>query len=121
MTTLMPNPTAGIERVILTAQADDSTTGGSDVTLTEYFIGNDPGIGRGAKMRAVDGLFDSPSELVRVTIDADFLKPGEYPIGLRAKDSSGNWGETTSYILYVSWLPPPPPIRVIPYGLCGPL
>lgn len=59
----------------------------------EFFIDVDPGIGNGCALLAEDGVFDSPEEIMRRYISADFAL-GPHVIGVRARDAAGIWTET---------------------------
>ena len=77
----------------------------SNVVAAEWFEGADPGVGLGAAMSAVDGLFDSPSEQVRASLS---LASGQHTLWVRARDAAGNWGAAVSVTFTV-----PPPLDVI--------
>ncbi len=104
--TFSPNPTNNSGTVTLTATADDSETGGSTVAAAEWFEGTDPGLGSGHPMTASDGTFDSVTEAVEASSGLNTLPVGDHTISVRARDSSGNWGETVESVLVVDASPP---------------
>ena len=62
----------------------------------EYFVGNDPGQGSGTALTPQDGLFDDESESsLPLTLDVSALAVGEHRIGVRYRDSAGNWSPVT--------------------------
>jgi len=87
-----PNPTEGANTVKLTAWIDDLSTGLSNITDAEYFIGTIGESGSGARLQASDGSFDSMQEKVETTIDVSGWTLGSQTIYIHGKDSSGNWG-----------------------------
>lgn len=60
--------------VVLTADIDDSATGGSDIGGANYT--SPAGAWPGSPMNAVDGTYDSPAEAVRTDIDTTGWTPG---------------------------------------------
>ena len=60
----------------------------------EYFIDEDPGIGNGFPLTALDGNFDSVQEDLIDKIDSANLDEGMYTLYVRGRDSGGNWSET---------------------------
>ena len=93
-----PNPAPVNTQIILTATADDSSTGGSDIASAEYQI-ND---GAWVLMDAEDGTFDEVTEDVTVTMpQLEFPSPGVYTISVRATDAAGNVGQPDWLILAV--------------------
>jgi parallel beta-helix repeat protein len=85
-----PNPVAVNGEVTLTANVDDTNTGGSNIASAEYSL--DGGI-TWYPMTAQDGDFDAVSENVTATFNA----PAEagiytYNLCIRGTDSAGNTG-----------------------------
>jgi FtsP/CotA-like multicopper oxidase with cupredoxin domain len=98
-----PNPTNGLVgfntsvlAVRITADFSDVVTGGSNIVAAEGFIDSVGSIGSGFVFIANDGSFDSPSESGTADIplaSVRALSDGDHTIYVRAKDSSGNWGD----------------------------
>jgi SdrD B-like protein/IPT/TIG domain-containing protein len=101
-----PNPSNNSGTVTLTANATDSSTGGSIIAAAEWFTGADPGVGNGHPMTATDGTFNAMTEAVRTTSGLNTLPSGDTTIRVRAKDAAGNWGTTTSTVVHVDTLAP---------------
>lgn len=100
--TLNPAQVSGSVDVNLSANVDDSTTGGSTVVTAEYYI--DSTVGTGTAMEPVDGSFDSQAEAVQYTIPAatiGTLTTGSHTIYVRGQDFVGNWGAFSSATLKV--------------------
>jgi len=91
-----PNPVAVNTPVTVTANVDDSTTGGSDITLAEYSFDGGPWV----PMSVADGVFDEVSEDVIANIGS-FATPGVHSIGVRGADSAGNVGDVENILLAV--------------------
>jgi len=100
-----PNPTDGAATVTLTANVDDSTTGGSNVAAAEYFVDSVGADGTGTAMAASDGNFNSPAEGVTVDIDVSGWTVGTYTLYVHGQDAYGNWGATQSTTLDVTVTP----------------
>ncbi len=102
---VQPNPTRGATGVILTGLATDPANPGgapaSNLVAAEWFDGADPGPGNGARVGALDGIFDSPSEPLYQAISVIGWRPGDHVLSVRARDEAGNWGPTTSIVLTV--------------------
>jgi len=100
-----PNPTNGLVgyntsvlAVRVFADFSDVATGGSNIVAAEGFIDAVGSIGSGFVFVSSDGAFDSPTEsgyadLPLASVRA--LSDGDHTIFVRAKDSSGNWGDAT--------------------------
>ena len=73
----------------LTAIANDSATGGSNIAQVEYWLDTSA-----TAMSVPAGTFDSPTEAIAVQIDLAALTTGRHFIYVRAQDSAGNWGAT---------------------------
>ncbi len=68
----------------------------SNIAQAEWFVDTDPGEGNGTALVAADGVFDSTSETLAATIDISSWELRTYTLYVRAKDSSGNWGDPLS-------------------------
>lgn len=82
----------------------------------EWFIGQDPGVGRGLPLTAADGAFDSADERVRpVETRPAFLEPGVHQAGLRFRTKDGVWGNTRTLpvMVYTDEKPASPAVRGI--------
>ncbi len=110
--------------VSLVATASDATTGGQTIAGAEYFIGADPGPGNATPMQAFDGAFDEVTETIEATVDTTSFSRPVTVIILRARDSAGNWGPTTTVRVTVTAPLPPGAIGDLaasPAGGFGPL
>jgi parallel beta-helix repeat protein len=95
-TTADPNPVAVNGIVTLTANVDDTTTGGSDIASAEYSLDG----GTWIEMDATDGTFDEVSE----DVTASFTAPAEagiYDLCVRGTDAAGNTGAAECIMLVV--------------------
>lgn len=83
--TIAPNPTQGARTATLSLTASDTsgTVGGA-----EWFIGTDPGAGKGTAFGAGTGA--SPRSMT-TTIDTSQLPEGVTTVLVRAQDAAGNW------------------------------
>ncbi len=73
---------------------------GTWLTYAEYFWDNDPGQGKGTPLTVLPGetfSFGAPS-LNALSADVTSFSDGNHNLGLRTKDFSGRWSDT-------SWLP----------------
>ena len=95
-TAAAPNPVAVNTPVTVTANVDDSTTGGSDITLAEYSFDGGPWV----PTSVADGVFDEVSEDVIANIGS-FATPGVHRISVRGTDSAGNVGDVENILLAV--------------------
>ncbi|MEJ2487637.1 MAG: hypothetical protein P8Y68_18110, partial [Anaerolineales bacterium] len=103
--TAEPNPTNGLVgyntsvlAVRVFADFSDVATGGSNIVAAEGFIDGVGSIGSGFVFIATDGVFNSPTESGYADIplaSVRALSDGPHTIYVRAKDSSGNWGDAT--------------------------
>ncbi|MGE5305410.1 MAG: hypothetical protein ACM3TN_19035 [Alphaproteobacteria bacterium] len=91
-----PNPVAVGTDIILTANVDDSTTGGSNILEAKYAINGDTPFPMGAQ----DGTFDAVSENVSEVIPA-FTEPGVREICVDGTDVWGNIGAKERIFLVV--------------------
>ncbi len=86
----------------LAVPVSDTTSGMSN---GEYFIGSDPGAGNGTTMTLSGGNLSA-------TLGAS-LSVGTHTIGVRARDTAGNWTAVTSTTLTIQDVTPP----IITYSL----
>jgi len=103
--TASPNPTNGLTgystsvlAVRVFADFSDVATGGSNIVAAEGFIDAVGSLGSGFVFIANDGGFNSPTESGYADIplaSVRALSDGNHTIYVRAKDSSGNWGDAT--------------------------
>lgn len=82
-----PNPAAVNSAVTVTANVDDSSTGGSDIALAKYSLDG----GAWTSMEATDGAFDAPSEDVMASFAAPAV-PGLYNLCVHGTDAANNTG-----------------------------
>jgi hypothetical protein len=80
-----PNPVAINTALVLTANVDDSTTGGSDIAAAEYAIAS----GASVAMSAQDGTFDEVTEDIFASLAA-FTEPGVYDFCVAGTDAAGH-------------------------------
>jgi len=98
-----PNPTNGLVgyntsvlAVRVFADFSDAATGSSNIVAAEGFIDTVGSTGTGFVFIAQDGAFNSPTESGYADIplaSISGLSDGDHTIYVRAKDSSGNWGD----------------------------
>lgn len=94
-----PNPSNGTGTVTLTANTDDTFTGGSNVVAAEWFVdGGDLGAGFNNPM---SGAWATPTEAVTASVPVGLLPDGTRTLSVRAKDSPGNWGGVASTTLVI--------------------
>ncbi len=98
--TLTPNPSSGSVSVALHGTANDTTTGGSNVTAAEYFLGavGAPGTGVPVTVNVAAPV---------ASLDKTIAPPvGGFITGtvisVRSKDALGNWGGVATITLNVS-------------------
>jgi hypothetical protein len=91
-----PSPVAIDTATTLTANVDDTATGGSDIASAEYTIDGGPP----NPMDAVDGAFDEVAEDVTASV-APFAETGVYSLCVRGTDVSGNEGDPACVLLPV--------------------
>lgn len=106
-TTKSPSLTPALIRhsggdVVVSATADDSASGGSDVQAAEYSIDGGPAV-------AMTVNTSAPIASVDATIPAavvDGLGEGNRVISIRSQDSQGNWGDPVTVNLSVDLTAP---------------
>ncbi len=84
----------------ITATADDSAKGDSNIAAAEYFIGSTGADGTGTAMSATDGTFDAVIEDLTWSGNAPSTD-GNYTLYVHAQDAAGNWGGYTSIVIHV--------------------
>ena len=99
--TVEPNPTYGETKVRITATADDTKRGNSNIAAAEFSVGREPAApGQGGPM---EGEFKSPK--VTVFAETDIAgQPGRETrliVYVRAQDSFGNWGDATAAPIFI--------------------
>jgi len=92
-----PNPVPVDVEITLTAEINDTESGGSNIASAKYSL--DGGI-TWVSMIACDGAFDSPVEAVTATI-GPFAEPQVIEILVRGTDVASNIGEPGSVLLAV--------------------
>ncbi len=100
---VVPDPTNGAIIVTITASANDTTTGGSDIASGAYEI-LDAGnvvVGSGA-MAAQDGTFDAPIEIFEAFPAVAALPVGTYTVSVVSTDLLGNTGAAAITTFVVS-------------------
>jgi FtsP/CotA-like multicopper oxidase with cupredoxin domain len=90
---LAPNPSTGTADVVLSFSANDSATGGSDVTAAEYWVD-------GGTAQPITVGSPAPVVSLSATIPAG-LSAGAHLVSLRAQDAAGNWSATGAINLIV--------------------
>ncbi len=95
---MSPNPAAVDASVDLTADVDDTNTGGSNIASAEYSM---DGGTTWMPMTAADGTFDAVMEGVGASLTAP-SEPGIYEVCVRGTDEPGNTGdeECSSLVVY---------------------
>jgi FtsP/CotA-like multicopper oxidase with cupredoxin domain len=83
--TLTPNPSRGVPTIVLTATATDLL---STVAGAEWYGGPAPV----TPMAALDGAFNSATEVLTATINVSLWPAGTHAVFARARDAAGNWG-----------------------------
>jgi hypothetical protein len=96
-TTAVPNPVAVGSNVDLTANVDDTNTGGSNIASAEYSL---DGGSTWSPMSATDGTFDEVSEDVEASFNAP-AEAGIYDFCVRGTDDPGNVGDPECIMLVV--------------------
>ncbi|MFC5827599.1 IPT/TIG domain-containing protein [Nonomuraea insulae] len=77
--------------VVVGALVSDAVTGNTKIVAAEWFTGADPGRGRGTAMKAVDGSYNTATELITGTVATKGWPKGARTLYARAKDANGNW------------------------------
>jgi hypothetical protein len=97
-----------IDKTAITIRAIAEGYEGSVVDRAEYWVGDDPGLGKGNPMKAASGSFKSSREDVTITINIASFKPGDHLIHVRSADIRGIWGEpqTVFYTKAAEVIPP---------------
>jgi hypothetical protein len=96
---IVPNPAAINSPINVSANIDDSSTGGSIISYAEYSIDNGTSW---TALDAADGIYNETKEGVMETIN--LINPGIYDLLIRAADNKGNISDPVSATL-VSYNP----------------
>ena len=96
--TANPNPAVVSSSVTITANVDDTTTGGSNIASAEYKLNDDV---TWVPLRASNSAFDEVSEDVTGSFTAPST-PGVHYLHVRGTDTAGNVGseESTMFVVY---------------------
>lgn len=99
--TVEPNPTFGAEKINITATADDTETGKSDIVAAEYSFG--PSAAPAGKGTPMEGEFGTPKAEVWAEADIGGVSQGEKRliVYVRAMDKPGNWGDPTAAPIFI--------------------
>jgi len=76
--------------------------GAATIAQAEYFIDDDPGVGKATPLDANDGTFNSKEEGATKTIETATLSVGPHQLGVRFKASDGTWSYTRTTWFYVT-------------------
>lgn len=87
-TSFTPAPSAGISPVLLTAGADDTATGGSNVVAAEWMTDNTVREGSGNRMSGTFGTAAVGDLTAYVPLSAI---PADNTLWIRSQDAEGNW------------------------------
>jgi len=94
---LLPNPTNGTVNVVVNATADDSTTGGSNISAAEYWID-----GSAHFAMTVSGTVPIASLIATIPVaTVNALAAGSHTVSVRSQDSLGNWGNASTINLLI--------------------
>ena len=99
---LSPNPTNGTSDVVLTATANDSASGNSNVTAAEYTI--DGGLPTSMTVSPVSPVTSLSATISAATVNG--LISGNHLVSVRSQDALGNWGGSVSITLKVDKVSP---------------
>ena len=80
---------------------------GADIAQGEWWIGNDPGFGKGNPMTAIDGSFKSPRVDITASINVTQFQAGEHCINVRSMDARGIWSVPETITYTKAAIPPP--------------
>lgn len=97
---ISPNPTMGLPEAEVSALAFDPM--GTPVAQCEYSIATEAAPGSGTAMPADDGICVGRSEGFRAVVNVSGMTIGDYPVFVRARDCSGNWGSAQVATLHVT-------------------
>ncbi len=104
-TTVPKGAAVAVTSRIYDSYVDPSSDKASRVRGAEYYIGVDPGQGKGTPMNAADGVYDAVNgawESVTGTIDTGSLPAGTYTVYVRGMDIGKQWSSTRSATLTVT-------------------
>lgn len=71
------------------------------VAKAEYYIDDDPSVGNGKTLYAIDGAFDSPSEKIRGNIKTANISLGYHWLYTRIIDNTGRWSKPDSCLINI--------------------
>jgi hypothetical protein len=99
--TVQPNPTFGAKEVTISAVADDTKTGNSDIVAAEYSFG--PSAAPAGEGSPMEGNFGSPVADVSAVADISEVSQGQARViaYVRALDKAGNWGDPTAALIFI--------------------
>ena len=101
-----PNPTKGAATVEITAFADDTFSGGSNIVATEWWKGRKhPAPGAASSLEPRDGSFDFPKEELVGHINVAGWSLGKHTIYVRSRDEAGNWSAPAAVRLKITRKP----------------
>ena len=101
-----PNPTKGAATVEITAFADDTFSGGSNIVATEWWKGRKhPAPGAASSLEPRDGSFDFPKEELVGHINVAGWSLGKHTIYVRSRDQEGNWSAPAAVHLKITRKP----------------
>jgi len=86
--TRSPSVATTTKPITVSAIGNDTTTGGSNISLCQLQLDG----GAFASMNATDGAYNSPAESVNYSLGT--LSSGSHTIGIKCNDSAGNFGAT---------------------------
>jgi len=90
--TLAPNPSNGTVDVLLHATGDDTGTGGSVITASEYFIAAPGPDGSGAALTVEVPASVSGLDAAIPAVIVNALSEGIHVLSIHSQDAAGNWG-----------------------------
>ncbi|HJX60967.1 MAG TPA: multicopper oxidase domain-containing protein [Dehalococcoidia bacterium] len=96
----VPSPTNGAAGATLSADVDETTTGGANVAAAEFFVS---AVGADGTGIAMSGAFGSTTVAVSFGFTpGDLAAPeGSYTLYVHGQDALGNWGSTTSAVAVI--------------------
>ncbi|RLI27326.1 hypothetical protein DRO58_04495, partial [Candidatus Bathyarchaeota archaeon] len=104
-----------VKTLNVTALVSDEDRGGSNITIAQCRLYNSTFTTGWLNMTALDGSYDSSTELVYTVIDVSALSPGVYTVEVGAVDSMGNISENRTVQVVIDFEPPEI------YALSGPV
>ena len=93
----------GQPTVTITGSAADSAgTVPTGIATFEWFVGPNPGAGKGNPLTAAAGCTGTASCAISGALDVSGLSEGSYLIKVRARDGAGNWSRTARRTLVIT-------------------